>query len=968
MKEFLSEQMLQKLKFFMFLNVNETIKLLDIIDYSNSEIENKKTLHTFSTFPFSEDNEKLEFFQETKQILSNTLANVNLIDGINPIISLITLRDKLNSKLYSILSIQILTNLEIGEIYINYDLLKKINFNEYSRLKLVKSEITYNVSEILNILKEGILGKGLVANKFNIADFESFSINNKIIKLKEIFHALFTNKYDINNEFIVYKSGDLDLNKYTKKDYIVLNKKLNNKVGIESLYDFLRYYNQNIFNRTYKANLFNLKLNDINRSFTLSQKLSAKNASSEHFSIIHGIPGSGKTYVAIQLIINNLYISALAKAKFNENINFLFTTYNKKALNDFKQRFIDLNIGNILFINDDLDSNFNNVLEHLIHKIKLNGINVADKKRFVEIENRLQTEFSKTSEILEKYIEIKKFKNQLNILLQEDNAIVAINKLSNLFENKINLSFLDKLLYAFGIENNKNIITIHKNIVKGLKNIIKFKSYDNNVNLNIYTAIKINDNINQYKKIAQKKFSQIDKDINILLGKLEEILNEINYIEKEDNNIILEDIIFYLENYFLKDDIEYKEKLLKYLKLNEYSNKIEKENLFDILKTKDYISTLFNIFPVHLSVISRIGKTYPMKEIFDLTIVDESYQTPGYFFLPIISRSSNIISVGDNGQLDNENLYNKRTQNNIYNEIYQKNSPFFKTVKKEQLPNIEVTENELYDFYDKYGTSKIDNNIFNILKNINRNSNNILIDNFRSNKEIVYATLFTSYKYQILIRNFIENNQGFLPDTDYKVKLLKELNNWQDNSIYKIVNTYINKTEIYQTLGKQEIRGSLFFANTGFINDFSSGIIEKTLIDVFKFINLQKEKFNDNITGGDILLITPFKQDANKINDFLISNQNKFPNIINGILCESVENIQGIERKIVIFDSGIYNEQSEQLYFITEKPEILTVAISRAKNLFIFVGNVSHIKNMSGDNILYKLLTNTENFEFHNIN
>lgn len=971
MKEYLSEIELQKLKFFMHLNINETIKLLDIIDNNNSEIEQEKIMVSLNEFPFIQNqNDKLEFSSNIKKDLSNILLNINSIDGVNPIISLISFQDKLNNKVNSLISLQILSNFEIGEIYINYSLLKKINFNEYSKMKLIKSEVAFDLNSILNTLKDGVVGKGMISSRFSVGDFEERNIFNKITKLQEIFTTLFSNKYEIITKYIIYKSGDLDLNKYTKKDYMILNKKLENKMGVDNLFNFLRYYNQNIFNRTYKSNIFNLKLEDINKSFTLSQKLSAKNASAEHFSIIHGIPGSGKTYVAMQLIINNLYLSAIAKAVFKKNINFLFTTYNKKALIDFKERFKELKIENILFINDELDSNFNNVLDFLLHKHKTE-LTLNEKKRFDEIEYKLQNEFPNTQEILSKYLKIKEYKCEISNLLQHPNPLIALNKLFNLLNKSETLSFFDKLFYSFGIQNNKKYVTIHKNIMKGLKGIIKFKNYDNNFNISLYNVEKLKEKSKNYKYFAKQKISKIDKEITKLLSFLEELLNEINNIDKEVNNISFEDIIFYLENYSLKDNKEYNEKLLKYLKINEYSNKQEKENLFNILKGNEEITkNVFNLFPVHLSIISKIGKIYPMHEIFDLTVVDESYQTPGYFFLPIVSRSSNIISVGDNGQLENENLYNKGTQNNLYKEIYDlKESTILKKIKQNHIPDLNIQESDIYSFYDKYGTSKIDNNIFNLLKNINKNSNNILIDNFRSNKEIVFATLFTSYKYQSLIKNFIENNKTFLPEGNYKEKLMQEFDNWNNESIYKIVNTYINKIEIYYTLNKQEVRGNLFYANTGFINDFAAGSIEKTFFDIFKFINLQKEKFNNNIKGSDILLITPFKQDANRINEFLISNQNKIPLSTNGILCESVENIQGIERKIVIFDSGVYNEQSEQLHYITEKPEILTVAISRAKNIFVFMGNISYIKDMSSENILYKLLFGTnENFKFHNIN
>lgn len=86
---------------------------------------------------------------------------------------------------------------------------------------------------------------------------------------------------------------------------------------------------------------------------------------------------------------------------------------------------------------------------------------------------------------------------------------------------------------------------------------------------------------------------------------------------------------------------------------------------------------------------------------------------------------------------------------------------------------------------------------------------------------------------------------------------------------------------------------------------------------------------------GDIVaVITPFKAQAIFINDLLKSELGE--DVANSIVVGTVHSLQGAERSIVLF-SMVYTQKAG--YFFDKSPNILNVAVSRAKDSFIAFGN-----------------------------
>nr|WP_253280894.1 AAA domain-containing protein [Arcanobacterium phocae] len=86
--------------------------------------------------------------------------------------------------------------------------------------------------------------------------------------------------------------------------------------------------------------------------------------------------------------------------------------------------------------------------------------------------------------------------------------------------------------------------------------------------------------------------------------------------------------------------------------------------------------------------------------------------------------------------------------------------------------------------------------------------------------------------------------------------------------------------------------------------------------------------------NGIIGVVTPFAAQATHIKRAL---RKHCPDIAHHITVGTAHSLQGAERQVIIF-SSVYGETSERAAFIDNTLELMNVAVSRAKDLFIVVG------------------------------
>lgn len=137
-----------------------------------------------------------------------------------------------------------------------------------------------------------------------------------------------------------------------------------------------------------------------------------------------------------------------------------------------------------------------------------------------------------------------------------------------------------------------------------------------------------------------------------------------------------------------------------------------------------------------------------------------------------------------------------------------------------------------------------------------------------------------------------------------------------------------------------------------------SNAIEASIIA--GWINEHSEMLQDHYESralGDIVaIITPFKEQARTIRDRL---QLRLGSGADDITVGTIHALQGAERPIVIFSPTYSSHQSASLFF-DASPMMLNVAVSRAKDSFLVIGDLDVLKNgQKPSRLLYDHLTFT---------
>lgn len=108
--------------------------------------------------------------------------------------------------------------------------------------------------------------------------------------------------------------------------------------------------------------------------------------------------------------------------------------------------------------------------------------------------------------------------------------------------------------------------------------------------------------------------------------------------------------------------------------------------------------------------------------------------------------------------------------------------------------------------------------------------------------------------------------------------------------------------------------------------------------------------YNKSLISSLVACITPFTQQANLLKDLFAKD---WPNLLVG----TVQSIQGAERNIIIF-SPAYDDNFQGTYVFDKDTRMLNVAVSRAKDSFIIIGNTNIFKKNPTEQLPSTLLSN----------
>ncbi|MFA6137400.1 MAG: AAA domain-containing protein [Sulfurimonas sp.] len=528
--------------------------------------------------------------------------------------------------------------------------------------------------------------------------------------------------------------------------------------------------------------------------------------------------------------------------------------------------------------------------------------------------------------------EIQENKNLFDSLYQKLNdTILEINKSSFLIFVKNLFGRRDTII--------KNFIASHKDLVKRCFVDLEFHSIDDILRIpgkieyfhanisKVATTLdeceKFDFLYNEFQKFENKYNKRID-DINITIKNIESLKTKSEQYEKNllKNKEVLEDnISLYYKNYkdgflmYFKNEhhvknaklfalsLEYiwemiiknKKEIVKSLEEWEYSMKMfsfddRKSEFFKNLEYhKKNISLVYPVMTTTLA--SSLGLFYSSKpDIYDYLIVDEAGMIPPHLLFPLIARSKRAVVVGDPKQLEPIITINNEKKEEYKKHLWQyiENND---VLKFQEYQKYSPTMSTAYHRAAKCQTVEFDDI-----------GDGIILDEHRRCLKKIADIFIDIAKYD-------------------KLSIRTE-NIDQDKSHY----------QAYQTMGGE----SLYYVNVE-IEAMKDNVNLEEIYMIEKVLDLLLEAGFD--LKSDIGIITPYRSQASKlISSFkqTVNHTKKLEKI------GTVHKFQGAEFPIVIFSAGV--GKNDSISFINSKANMLNVAVSRAKLIFIVVGNIELLK------------------------
>lgn len=583
----------------------------------------------------------------------------------------------------------------------------------------------------------------------------------------------------------------------------------------------------------------------------------------------------------------------LLSKKINELIELEKELEKKKLLYKEKQETIDYiykNLNNYFDFKESflLEKDLNSILKGpFLKEVNNIGHKLISINPFLSVFEFL---FKKKKQILDNFKkENETFVNGMNVIITENN----IYKLADISERLI--EYYEKELKDVDITSLKSTELIQQEIDINFKNKIKLNKEKQDLN-NLIKGLK---NKREESKITLNSIK--DKQLEIKVMKKE--LNEYDYIFAEFNHfssyyrekLVLENKKLYeLSNQYLEQEVlRQKDKVIYYLRtwidlLDDKKSKEEKK----FIDFEEFYTTISLVYPVVTSTLASVSNNiktdiYNKRKYkpFSLCLSDESGMISVQSLLPALFRAEKAIVVGDPKQLEPIVSLSDSNKDELMSFID----------NREEFEKYSPTESTAYHraaFCDTGSYSDI--------------GNGILLDEHR--------------RCVPMIANLFKEIAG-----------------------YKGLDVRTNELSLYE----QERLDKLNFKNLTFINVKGTyGKYDNTNISE---INKIKELLKSLSEAGvdikkEVGIITPFSnQETLLLENFSKDINHSYGNEKIG----TVHKFQGAEFNYIIFSSvifGIYNKAS----FINLKPNLLNVAISRAKQCFIHVGDEETLNQSGG--------------------
>lgn len=617
------------------------------------------------------------------------------------------------------------------------------------------------------------------------------------------------------------------------------------------------------------------------------QEQAVRTSLSSNVTIVTGPPGTGKSQVVTDLLVNAIW----------KGQNVLFTSKNNKAVDVVESRLNNLSTRPVM-LRISATQNNTNILS-VINTLLSTTVNIQDKVDYENLSKIYFEEVNVYESLRNKKEACVALRNKIDQLEQR---ICAFREQWQKYYPDITSKQIDNFNACFNVVSRCLYKTIKEKqnwLIKIFWPII-FKARKNkfinaiasfNIMAENYGIKQIPENLNEvilkeysleFKDCISNMYSIIEyQDLLSTLATMETLENIDRKLWNHKNSLAKKSTILW-DKWLLARPINISpaerqnmSRFVSALKLQQGKN-IGNDQKFakELTNMHKLVAKFLPCWAV--TSLSAKGRIPFSPAIYDVLVIDEASQCDIASMLPLLYRTKRVVIIGDNKQL-----------------------PHISSISKKQDVNL------LQKYNVDYEWTYSSNSIFDLASIVNTPSSLVnLLDHHRSFADIIEFSNKEFYEGKLRVA------------TDYrKLKLPK-------NEIAGV--RWI------------DIKGKVLKPYNG--GAFNNAEI-KQIIEELNRLVIQ------NDYQGSIGIVTPFRAQADKIRDAI----EKLPELKNRLyakndfLVDTVHKFQGDERDIIIFSSVIsQNTPFGAIIFLKNTGNLFNVAITRARSILIVVGDMDY--------------------------
>lgn len=621
----------------------------------------------------------------------------------------------------------------------------------------------------------------------------------------------------------------------------------------------------------------------------LKQKDAIEKGLMESFTVVTGPPGTGKSQVLVNLIINALV----------NDQSVLFASKNNKAVDVVYER-LDALTNESYVVRSGNRQLREAAFEELAKKAERIKFG-QNKNKFLEFKDKAIKTINSIEDIKQQIKLRKEIKKNISLLNEE---IEKLEKKYKWFKKNKNLKLNNKESFELLRDKYEKLSNNKKNIFEIINDLLfkvktknkltkKFRKYFLDSDFSFF---KIND-FEKLETIFQelKKFTEYKRNNFELSNKKKELkkIPSSNNLQKELNNatkFLYESSLALYENKWLYNleaaSPSQAESLKDFIKVQkELNSNVRLGSRFYRLRERviDLMDKVLKILPIWGVTNLAVKDSFPLKGgLFDLVVIDESSQCDIPSSIPLLFRAKRLMVIGDVKQLTHISTIPQRKDINYFDDC-----------------NVNL-DFDVYS-YNEQSLFKIADRQY----SLNDKKSLMLTGHYRCHKEII----------DFSNNNFYGEQLEILTDTN-KFKVKKQGFYWYD------------------------LKGDGKRLGPG--NIFNMIEIEKVTEMILKLI----KKYGNNLSYG---IITPFTRQASIIKDRVLKEAINLDLNNLDLTIWTVHKFQGDEKDIIIFSPVVTNGLPEgTINFVNNNPNLLNVAVTRAKQKLIVVGDLSFALEKKG--------------------